>query len=841
MARIFLCAVVALLMIPAAMAYIDDADFYKDSIKITNALVYQWDIIKIKITNPSANVNNALRDSYIVRLNNSHSDVNITVTETEVSTGIFEGEFQAAETLSSNATSSTYPYPRINCSGGDNVTAKVDLDNDGSYSIIKIVFDVKDNIIVFKSPSTGVKKADKIDYSPLYFKENDTVYVVVYAKASAENRSLNVSVVGEADSILLSLNEDASYDGKYTINFTVVSSATVAATRTIRATHDKSIRLESDVANDGKKDSDIPVAIDNIPPHILRVLPTDKSFKHNSSARNINITLIESHPKGSIDIYYFRANGTEDINSDGVMDPGEYRKETMLGTESMYYITINDSFVPNGRNVSFWIYAEDAAGNILTDGGSSTSPLVTYTIDNLDPIITVAGAPTINDTMQLNLDANGTISPITSLRYSIYNSSFVYNESLSCSLAYCTINHSKNMINLPIGIFNMTIFATDSADNSANSTLYINSSSYFNVTGVVVSNPTSSRRSALIDISITLKGDTLKFKLSNITSTTGTLGYNDCSQCFFLIYKNSQGTTNTIPVYNDYTEVSSFYDTYASTLVKDVQVTFRINVTNQTVGNYNGTYYIKDGTEISGTFITTVTNETGAITNPTVETTNESIDIVSYNASLSIVQGASKNTTLVVKNTGKSTLTGITMTISGVTFYSLKSSVSSLNSNENGSFVFDFTVPNDVAIKNYDVTASVSASGTTTVTDSVAFTLNVLPSNSTIVIINNTYNNYLDEVSKLREMIKYLQGKGIDVQALLKQLEELENKLKNAKGAMNDNDYSKAKNILDGTGIDDLRNRISALSGIDIFALIPYIVVITIIVILAYLFWPTKD
>lgn len=842
MMKNILCAILGLILfIPVSMAYLDGADFYgvdfyRENIKVTNSFIYQWDIIKIKISNPVANVDINTRDRHLVRLNTSHSEINITVIETDVNTGLFEGEFQTAETSSSNITSSIYPYPRLNCSDGDNITAKVDLDDDGNSAMIKTTFNVKDNILVFKSPSVSVGKADKTDYSPLYFKENDTIYVVIYAKAFAVNKNINISVVGRVDSMLLELTEDTNYNGKYNIDFSVVSTTTNSATRKLRAMHDNSIKLESDIASDGKKDSDIPIAIDNVPPHILRVFPNDKSFRQNSTAQDINITLIEAHPKGSIDLFYFRANGPEDYNNNNILDVGEYTKDIVSGTGSFYQTTINDSFVQNGKNISIWIYVEDAAGNALTEGGSSSAPLITYTIDNLKPTLSINANSDINDTLLLNVAANGTTSPVASLRYSIFNSSFSINESLSCSAEYCMINHSKDAMNIPVGVFNLTVFVKDSAGNEENSTVQINSLPYFNITNTAISNPTDTRRATLIDLDITLKGSSLKFKLLNLTSSD-TLGYNDCSQCFFLIYTDNSGSVITIPIYNDYTQVSNFFDRVASTQGKEIRVEFKINASNK-IGNYYGTYYVKsDSLEISRAFNTVISSIT-TVTTPTTPSINASIKIIHYESIIKITQGESKNTTIVVNNNGKAKLT-TTMSITGMD-YSIQSFASALNPNENGTFIIQFTAP--TAIKNHTITATVSGSNdTTTVSDGVIFTVTVLPSNQTISSINQTYYNYLNEIVRLNETISYLESKGVDIETLRKLLDELMKKLKDAKKAIDDNDYSKAKGILDETNIDELKNKVESLSGFDFMAFIPYIVVVIILVIIVYLFWPTKD
>jgi hypothetical protein len=574
-------------------------------------IIRPWDIVTVSITNEAANTNASTNQSYVIKVNSTSdpTGINIVVTETDANSSVFEGQFQAAEVTSSNVTSSTYPYPRINAADGDTVMVIADLGY-GNVTEDSVTFDDRDEILLFRGGApAGVDADAKVDNTPLYFNDQSQVFIVIYSKASASNPTTNVSIYQNAsNNITVTLSEESSYPGKYVGNFTIDNStASNSTTRTINATHDNSIRIWSDIGNDGESDDIIGITVDNVAPTFSSSHPENGSYIHNSTSQPINITLNEVHPKNRITIYYWRARNTEDADNDGVLDTGEFTTKSLTYLGNIYQVFIDDSSVPDNESVSFWIAGEDAAGNTFS-AGSNTNPLVTFKIDNENPTLNIVNTDNeqVGEGMILRVQMNDTISGIASSNYTITNSSgaILKNGSIECTGNYCDRNETlTDLMDLPIGLLNLTVNVSDVAGNSVNSTLVINSTEAIKkrTTPVIISNTSVSNtgnESIVVEFNLSVKGSAIQVKLSDLVANSSVFNVDGkCSTtCVTLNYTKADNTTGTMDIYNTYNyNTTSLNDLNESTVyIKETRVLMVITIPEGLEpGNYTGTYGIK--------------------------------------------------------------------------------------------------------------------------------------------------------------------------------------------------------------------------------------------------------
>jgi hypothetical protein len=214
---------------------------------------------------------------------------------------------------------------------------------------------------------------------------------------------------------------------------------------------------------------------------------------------------------------------------------------------------------------------------------------------------------------------------------------------------------------------------------------------------------------------------------------------------------------------------------------------------------------------------------------------------------LTIVKQNSLNSTIVeIKNTGELSQ-NISFTIEDInsTWYSINATNVSLASGKSASFLVDFSVGN-VEIKDY--TGRFKAySPNKTITSN--FTLRVLPAKEKEVEINSTLANYTEEMLKLEKEINQTKAQGLNVSLAEEKLNQLKTKIEQGENYTAKGDYFNAYLILKEieTLINDTKNELNKVKQIikeeERKSLIIYVVIgvcIVLIIILAYLFWPTK-
>ena len=593
-------------------AYQDSADFYHSNSNITNSIVNPWDIVTIKIYNEAANTDANSVESYQINVNSTSNPtgINLTATETGVNTSTFTAIFQPAETASSNTTSDTYPYPKLNATNNDIISVYSDLDNDGNYTRINMTFNYADEIYVFRNANpSGVGPDAKPDISQRYFSDDSTVYITVYSKAGWPNPNATVyQSTNSSNNITINLTEDSVYEGKYTGSFVIDKDRATDADH-INASDSQRINIVSDIGNDNQY-TDSFVIVDNTPPTFSSITPANNSFFMRNSTRSISVTINEEYPSfANVIMHYWRLNGTEDINGNDQIDLGEKKSNTMLySSGSTFTTTIDDTMVPTNGTVYVWVSGTDQAGNALTGGGDWNNPVLTYTIDNTKPELSFVNVEneTAESGFDLKVNVDGTYSNISSMTYNITDNttSVLSSGSLSCTDVVCNLSSIISTIDLPIGLLNLTVFATDIAGNSANKTIQINSTPGIrldSIPSVIGSQdvPNDGTHSIKIKFDVTLKGDYLKMKLSDFSASTTIFDIDSSCNggtCAKLEYNKTSGA-ETVDVKSDYSgsgATTGIIDQGSMNYAKDVIMYLYITIPEAlSPGTYNGTYAIQ--------------------------------------------------------------------------------------------------------------------------------------------------------------------------------------------------------------------------------------------------------
>ncbi len=215
------------------------------------------------------------------------------------------------------------------------------------------------------------------------------------------------------------------------------------------------------------------------------------------------------------------------------------------------------------------------------------------------------------------------------------------------------------------------------------------------------------------------------------------------------------------------------------------------------------------------------------------------LKISSVPPDFNITQGSSALKEVTVQNTGNNTASGVSLSISGVDWYTITPSSVNISKSSSSTFTINFVVPIDADVKEYTVTATAS-NGTETV--SSTFKLRVLPSSETVEkVIIPLYDEYLSLLNQLENNITELRSKGADVTDLNNILNSIREKLSQASSSMNDQDYFTANVLLEDAKrlLDDLQVKITNTVPPQfniLFIIIP--AAIGLVAVLAYLFWP---
>lgn len=223
------------------------------------------------------------------------------------------------------------------------------------------------------------------------------------------------------------------------------------------------------------------------------------------------------------------------------------------------------------------------------------------------------------------------------------------------------------------------------------------------------------------------------------------------------------------------------------------------------------------------------------------------ISFVQVPSLIEIVQNSTASSEVKVKNTG-TTVQDITLELIGIdkNWYSVNQ-LKNISGGATGTFTITFNIGN-VDVKDYSAKFNVSSGN---VTISQDFTLRVLPSNETKEKINNTLALYKLDTSKLENKLGELKSKINDTKSVEQKLSELKAVIKQAEDHINVDNYFQAYQTFETIKalINEVENRLKALETTEteveipskVWLIVTGVLILFIIGILVYLFWPVKE
>ena len=580
----------------------------KSSVSTVNA----WDDLTVRVTNIAANTNSGTIQTGSVTINSTTdgTGITVTVTETAVDSGIFEGTFKPSETASSDAND------YIQAADEDTIYVYSDLDRDGTYTTDSVEYDVNPDEIITRKTASGSAST--------YFKSTDTVYVDVYAKAGASSpEPLTVTSSSDSNGTTMAVTESGTYVGKYSTSFSI--STSTAQDTSIKASDGDSIIIKADVDAGETGGGDSPdttktIYVDDTAPSSATPSPSDNSYLKSSQKRNITVTITDNmYTASSITLHYrLGAAGSWSSATMSLCTAEICGSASSQGTSTTYYAQIDDTAVSDGDTVSFYVTGTDEAGNSITTsvGGSTSSPLSTYTIDDVAPTISsfqINGATSdidVYNKMNFTINWNATYSPdITEAYYTVsYTNGTLltgWNKTIATSASSCTASTCPqtniDAMDMPTGTLNLTLFCKDTAGNWANTSLTFTSKAYVTIVSTS-SSPSSGEVSNdgsgkyTIKFVLDLKGSYVKFKIGTFTnSANSNYTFNGAGRTT-MYYTNAAGTSKSLSVGSTYgsTNPDAFKDLTTSTpYLVDTEVNLTIKIPRALYpGTYTGSYFI---------------------------------------------------------------------------------------------------------------------------------------------------------------------------------------------------------------------------------------------------------
>ncbi len=368
---------------------------------------------------------------------------NVNLSLTEVMPGLYRGSVKAqALTI-----------------GGNYVTLKADIARDGIESE-KTVY-VKDAIFTYKDNYSSISS---------YFKKNDVVYIEIKSVLANNESKIDNGTITLKSSLAtktLIVLETGVNTSLFKANITLNASGLNVAT------NDR-VTITSNLGNICAAEKNI--TVDTTKPSISSyssstyVSNTVQTFYINVSD---NVGVSENAT-----IYYWRPYAQEDYDNDGEIDIGEGESLEVKGsgtrTSKMFSFTIDCTDLKTGENVSFWIDAQDLAGNKV-NGGNWSEPLHTFIIDASPPTIEIYKPyenEVIRDMLTINVTFNDSLSGVNLSRakFFIYQNNAKLKEgNLTCREYSC--ENKINISDLPYGYLTLKIRVKDNVGNSRIETL----------------------------------------------------------------------------------------------------------------------------------------------------------------------------------------------------------------------------------------------------------------------------------------------------------------------------------------------------------------------------------
>ncbi|MFA4820120.1 MAG: hypothetical protein WC613_04140, partial [Candidatus Aenigmatarchaeota archaeon] len=227
-----------------------------------------------------------------------------------------------------------------------------------------------------------------------------------------------------------------------------------------------------------------------------------------------------------------------------------------------------------------------------------------------------------------------------------------------------------------------------------------------------------------------------------------------------------------------------------------------------------------------------------------------SIIFTSRPIDFSMIQGNSETKYALIKNNGNVTLYNLTLSVSGLSWYSVDpAKIDRSIVNNETTFMIVFSAPADAEIKTYPVTISVSSNNASA---SAVFNINLNPSNTTIQEkIFPDYANYMSMLEDIETTMKDKESQGANIQEMQALLLNAKSKLTQANRSIESKDYASATNFLaDAKGLlDEAALKINTITvplpqqqtKIDIMLIVIIASIAVIVGVFVYLLLPPKD
>ncbi|MEM5804417.1 MAG: hypothetical protein QXU82_01020 [Candidatus Aenigmatarchaeota archaeon] len=175
-------------------------------------------------------------------------------------------------------------------------------------------------------------------------------------------------------------------------------------------------------------------------------------------------------------------------------------------------------------------------------------------------------------------------------------------------------------------------------------------------------------------------------------------------------------------------------------------------------------------------------------------TEKHELTITEFPSSLQITQGKTGSAAITVKNTGDYT-EKVSILIEGISsgWWTAPDSESILKGSSK-SFTIEFNIPENADVKAYSIKYKASSSSTSATSDA---TLKVMPSNSTQTMILQNLTNLTKSLEDLEKQINASRDAGYNTSAAESHLSTAKDRLKQAKGYADANDWFNSYNLLD--------------------------------------------
>jgi hypothetical protein len=161
-----------------------------------------------------------------------------------------------------------------------------------------------------------------------------------------------------------------------------------------------------------------------------------------------------------------------------------------------------------------------------------------------------------------------------------------------------------------------------------------------------------------------------------------------------------------------------------------------------------------------------------------------------------LVQGTNLSKSVVVKNTGNKTLNNVTLSLSGVSWYTVSPPrVDQLLRNNEYNFTVTFSPPADATAASYQVTATASSAE---ISSSKTFNVKVNLSEANVQAqLIPDLNNYTSQLDSAESDTAKLESRGLNISAVKDLLASARSKLAEAKAFIDSKDYASAARLVD--------------------------------------------